>query len=109
MTAMSSNRPPAFALSPRAEQDLEEIWRYTAENWSLKQADSYVKDLFGTFRLLASMPEMARERTEFQPPVRIHLHQSHLVVYLATASGIDVVRILGGRQDWHAILNEIDQ
>lgn len=29
-------------LSPAAEADLDAIWDYTADNWSIAQADSYV-------------------------------------------------------------------
>jgi len=42
-----------YLLSPRAETDLEEIWHYTAERWSVKQAESYTNDIFDTFERLA--------------------------------------------------------
>ncbi len=32
---------PGYRLSPLARTDLEDIWRYTFENWSLEQADRY--------------------------------------------------------------------
>lgn len=105
---MSSAKPPAYALAPKAEADLETIWRYTAQTWSIKQADTYVRELTGTFSLIASMPEMARERREFNPPVRIHVNQSHLVVYLLRDPGIVILRVLGGQQDWVSILNDAE-
>ena len=39
----------SYALSPLAEIDLEDIWLYTFQNWSLAQADSYHRDLIATF------------------------------------------------------------
>ncbi|WP_323122551.1 type II toxin-antitoxin system RelE/ParE family toxin, partial [Burkholderia alba] len=35
----------AVRLTPLAEADLEDIWTYTFEQWSLEQAERYVGDL----------------------------------------------------------------
>lgn len=58
--------------------------------------------------MLAAMPEMARERMEFSPPVWIHPHGRHLIVYRTRHDHIEIVRVLGGEQDWLAILNRLD-
>lgn len=54
--------------------------------------------------MIASMPLLARERAEFDPPIRVHHHQSHLVIYTISNNQIDIIRILGGRQVWQVIL-----
>ncbi|MCW0183083.1 MAG: type II toxin-antitoxin system RelE/ParE family toxin [Zavarzinia sp.] len=100
--------PPAYRLSPRALADLEDIWRYTAATWSIEQADRYVDDLTRAFETVARMPTLARERGEFTPPVRIHVHQSHLIVYTIADTDIVILRLLGGRQDWLSILKAAD-
>lgn len=105
---MSSGRPPAYRLTPRALSDLDDIWRFSAERWSVDRADIYLDELVRTFELIASVPTLARERPEFTPPVRIHSHGSHLIVYSAEADGVVVFRLLGSRQDWAAILNAAD-
>lgn len=105
---MTSNKPLSYRLKPKALEDLEEIWRYTAETWSLSQADIYQDALANSFKLIAGMPEVARERMEFDPPVRIHVHQSHLIVYIILDEHIEIVRVLGGRQDWHTILQALE-
>jgi toxin ParE1/3/4 len=33
---------PEYRLTPRAERDLEDIWRYTTKRWSADQAETYV-------------------------------------------------------------------
>lgn len=104
---MSSADPLRVQLSPKALEDLEDIWRYTAETWSIEQADTYVDALSHVFNIIAAMPTMARERLEFDPPVRIHVHQNHLIVYTAYDDHINVLRLLGGKQDWRAILRAI--
>ncbi|MCD1636377.1 type II toxin-antitoxin system RelE/ParE family toxin [Martelella mediterranea] len=93
-----------YRLTPKAFEDLDEVWRYTAENWSLDQADHYIDGLAQAFDMIASMPLLARERIEFDPPIRVHHHQSHLVIYTINKNQIDIIRILGGRQDWQVIL-----
>ena len=34
-----------YELSRLAEKDLENIWKYTFENWSLKQAGNYINQV----------------------------------------------------------------
>lgn len=91
-------------LSPQADRDLEDIWRYTAETWSLRQADFYIDEIEALFALIAGMPGIAREWTEFDPPVRLFPHGQHVIVYRVEGDGVLVVRILGGKQDCRRML-----
>jgi len=50
--------------------------------------------------LLAANPLMGRLRTELRRPVRLHRFRSHVIVYLDENTGILVLRVLHGRQDW---------
>jgi toxin ParE1/3/4 len=108
MSAMSSDRERPYGLAPQARTDLENIWRYTAETWSIKQADKYLRELTAVFKLIGSIPMMARERKEFSPPVHTHVHDRHLIVYVIDDSKVEIVRFLGGRQDWMSILNDAE-
>lgn len=101
---MSSDETAPYRLTPQAIDDLDDIWRFTAETWSIEQADRYVDALTRVFEALAAFPTMTRERTEFDPPVRIHTHQGHLVVYTVAGEHMTVLRLLGGRQDWMTVL-----
>ncbi|WP_425073714.1 type II toxin-antitoxin system RelE/ParE family toxin [Sagittula sp. S175] len=91
-------------LTPAALGDLEDIWRYTADLWSEHQAERYVDGLATTFETLRAMPEIARERPEFRPPVRVHPSGEHVVVYHVKGDALEVIRVLGGRQNWRAVL-----
>ena len=95
-------------LTPRAEADLEDIWRYSSGEWGPEQADHYVDALAETFRALCETPGMARERLELSPPARVHPTGRHVVVYLVEGETLMVVRVLGGRQDWAAVLSKVD-
>lgn len=105
---MSFDEARLYRLAPRALDDLDDIWRYTAETWSVAQADHYTDDLARIFETLAALPTLARERTEFDPPVRIHTHESHLIIYVLADDRVVIVRVLGGRQDWVSILKAAD-
>ena len=54
--------------------------------------------------MLLRHPEMAREYTEIDPPVRLHPYRSHLIVYRIDADHLAVIRILHARQHWQALL-----
>lgn len=105
---MKPGRPSHYRLTPRAISDLEEIWLYSADAWSIAQADRYADSFAQSFETILSMPEIARERAEFTPPVRVHPSGQHLVLYRIEADHILVIRILGGRQDWAALLKALD-
>jgi len=62
--------------------------------------------LVAVFDLLADNPKIARERTEFNPPVRLHSYQAHLIVYIENADEILVIRVLHRRQDWQRYLSQ---
>jgi toxin ParE1/3/4 len=89
-------------LRPRALDDLEAIWLYTATRWSADEADAYIRRLTAGLDLLAGQPELARERHELTPPVRIHPVAAHLIVYRIEPDHLDVIRIRHGGEDWAA-------
>lgn len=101
---MTAARSVRYRLAPAAEADLEGIWRYTAQTWSVTQADRYLDSIEKTFDTLLSMPEIARERTEFQPPVRVYPSGQHLIIYRIEPDYIAILRVLSGRQNWQALL-----
>ena len=101
---MGAVRPSHYRLTPAAEADLTDIWLYTTEHWFVAQADRYIDGLESTFETLLSMPEIARERPEFDPPVRIHPSAQHVIIYRIEGNYLTILRVLGGRQNWQAVL-----
>jgi toxin ParE1/3/4 len=90
----------AYRFTPAAQSDLADIWSYTAQTWSAAQADAYVSGIRKTLGILLDSPEIARERTEIIPSVRIHRHRSHIIVYRIEIPYLAVIRIRHGREDW---------
>ncbi|ETA53163.2 type II toxin-antitoxin system RelE/ParE family toxin [Ponticoccus alexandrii] len=95
-----------WVIRPAAETDMSNIWHYGADNWGIEQADRYTDGLFALFDLLTDFPEMARERREFSPAVRIHPSGVHLVIYRTDGQGIEIIRVLHAHQKLTAFLLE---
>jgi Plasmid stabilization system protein len=89
-----------------AEQDLIEIWLYTYNEWGELQADLYLDSFEQALDLIAGQPRICRLREEFDPPVRIYLHQRHLIVYWEINDGIEVIRVLHEGMDVDARIEE---
>lgn len=107
MTVPDMQGAPGWTIRPAAQDDLAAIWTAGAAEWGAAQADRYIDTLFSVFDLLAAFPQMARERRELRPNVRIHPSGAHLVIYQTTAdaaSGIEVIRLLHAHQDLTAYL-----
>ncbi|KPQ20561.1 MAG: toxin-antitoxin system ParE family toxin component [Halomonas sp. HL-93] len=65
---MTTGDITVYRLTPKAEDDLEAIWRYSAEAWSAAKADTYLDALIATVETIVATPTLARERTDFDPP-----------------------------------------
>lgn len=96
--------PRQVLFRPKAEADLNDIWTYGLSEWSRGQVVAYLEGLDAALALLCSFPEMARERAEFVPPVRLYPYRAHVVVYMVAERHLDVIRVLHGKSDWHSVL-----
>ncbi|MCB1677560.1 MAG: type II toxin-antitoxin system RelE/ParE family toxin [Halioglobus sp.] len=94
-----------FKISRNAERDLCKIARFTQDTWGREQRRKYLSGLHATFQLLAKNPLIARERREFDPVVRIHQYEHHLIVYLDCHRHILIVRVLHENMDIDEQLN----
>ena len=54
-------------LTPAAVQDLEDIWRDTAQRWSVSQAERYIDHLTACFEALAQAPLSAPACDHIRP------------------------------------------
>jgi toxin ParE1/3/4 len=89
-----------YVLSPAARADLDSIWDYTAETWSIDQAESYVLGIRAGCEALASGQRRGRSAEDIRPGYRKLAVGSHFLFYRMTDDGaVDVVRILHQRMD----------
>lgn len=97
---MADGPVSAYRLTPAAQGDLEAIWRFTANRWSVRQAEAYLSGLRDVLEDLIANPRMARERFELTPPVRVHPYGSHIIIYMIETDHLAVVRIRHSRENW---------
>lgn len=94
-----------YRLSVLAEQDLEGIWRYVAEDASPTTADRLIDAIVERFDLLAEQPALGRRRPEFGTDVRSFVVESH-VIYYRPDGDVVIARVLHGRRDQAAAWTE---
>ncbi len=86
-----------YCLSPRAQEDLSEIWDYSAERWRFDQADSYLHLLQRAIEAVAADPRKGTSCDEVRAGYRKYPAGSHMLLYRQSQDGIDIVRVLHGR------------
>jgi len=90
----------AYRLSRKAEDDLIQLFVTGARDFGIAQAEAYFAGLETTFAFLSDHPRAARERAEITPPIRVHPHKAHLIVYAIRGDDILILRVRHGREDW---------
>ena len=88
-----------YLLSNEAKIDLENIWIYTFENWSIEQADRYHSLIYREIEFLATKPESGKDFKHIRKGYRYSKVKSHLVFYKYTSSEIEIIRILHENMD----------
>ena len=89
----------SYRLTPKAQDDLENIYRYSYENFGERQADSYYDGLLECFDLLSENPRLGREYDAIEQGLRRHEHERHVIYYEIEDRGVLILRILGANQD----------
>ncbi len=96
-----------YRISARAILDLEEIWIYTAENWSIEQADKYYQSLISEIEYVAKFFDSGKPITKIRFGYRSTKVSSHIVFYKKSDdSKVEIVRILHERMDLKRRLDE---
>jgi toxin ParE1/3/4 len=95
----------AYELSPEARDDLQEIWVYVAQD-NPAVADKLEGDIYAACELPAKSPHLGHKRPDLtEEPVLFWTVRGHyLVIYLAEAESLKIVRILHGARNVFAEL-----
>ena len=90
-----------YRLSKKARKDLQGIWLYSNRNWSLEQADIYVRLLLDEMERLAANPGSGRNRSDLRANYKCSPIKSHLIFYqtISRKKEIEIIRILHKRMD----------
>lgn len=89
-----------YFFTRKALEDLTEIWNYTYDNWSEKQADNYYSILLYTCRDLAENQYSGKHYKIVQDNLFGFKAGRHIIFYrIISENEIEVVRILHEMMD----------
>ena len=89
-----------YIISEKALEDLNNIWNYTAENWSLEQANRYYNLIVDEIEYVSENFEATKDFGYIRKNYKFSKVKSHLVFYKKTKNTeMEVVRILHERMD----------
>lgn len=94
-------------LRQKAIDDLNDIWNYTFEKWSAKQADNYYAAIKLACNGIGQNPDVGREYEGINKDLLGLKSGKHIIFYKQTSEEIiEVIRILHERMDLKNRLNE---
>lgn len=86
-------------IKPKAEEDLGEIYEYTAMRWGIDQAEKYQDDLYEGMLLVAEQDGLGKEYAYTKLPYRkLHVNR-HLIFYRVEDQSCLIIRVLHDRMD----------
>jgi toxin ParE1/3/4 len=89
-----------YELTKKAVEDLSDIWNYTSENWSERQADTYYQLLIESFTEISEKPILGKNFDAIIESLRGFKVGRHIVFYREIeGKNIEIVRILHDHMD----------
>ena len=86
-------------FTQQADADIIDSYLYGIVKFGRTQADRYERGLRQVIDIIADNPRIAAERLEYDPPVRIHHHAKHRIIYLIEDTHVLIVRVLRDEVD----------
>ena len=89
-----------YELTNKAVSDLNDIWEYTVEKWSEKQADKYYDMLLDSCQDIANNPTLGKNYEGVKNELFGFKVNKHVIFYrILKNRPIEITRILHGRMD----------
>lgn len=97
-----------YKISNEAENDLENIWLYTFENWSKGQADRYYNLILDEIEYIAESPEAGKDYSHVRKGYLRSKVKSHFIFYKINKNEnlIEIIRVLHQQMDIESRLND---
>ncbi len=84
-----------YKLTNKAVDDLNEIWDYTADEWSEEQADKYYEMLLNSCQNIASNPDLGKNSRGITEDLFALKSIRHVIFYRKRKSDpVEITRIL---------------
>ena len=96
-----------YIINEKALDDINKIWIYTAETWSIEQADRYYNLIFDEIEFIVENFKLARDFGETRKSYKYSKVKSHLIFFKKDKNNeIEVIRVLYERMDIENRLTE---
>ena len=92
-------KPLPYVVSKKAVYDLEEIWFYTVEKWSVEQADRYYQLIFEEINYICRHINTGKSMEHVRKGYRASKVKSHLIFYRVERDRVEIIRVLHERMD----------
>lgn len=84
-----------YTVSEEALKDIDNIWIYTLENWSLEQADRYYNLIWDEIEYISMHFTSGRDFGHIRKGYRYSKVKSHLIFYKKSKDGkTEIIRVL---------------
>ncbi len=89
-----------YSISEKANQDIEKIWLYTFENWSLEQADRYYNLILDDIEFISEIFESGKSADYIKKGYRSSIVKSHIIFFKKSRRNIvEIIRVLHQKMD----------
>jgi len=97
-----------YKISVEAKSDIEKIWLYTFENWSLEQADRYFNLIMDEIEYIAENPNSGKDFNDVRKGYLRTRIKSHFIFYKVNKKKgeVEIIRVLHQRMDIENRLND---
>jgi toxin ParE1/3/4 len=96
-----------YVVSPKADEDIFEIWRYLYERAGIEVANRVEAKVYGAFETLAQNPRVVHKRSDLTTHrVLFFTVYSYMIVY-RPGTPLDIARVLHGKRDLKRILENL--
>jgi len=96
-----------YKLTNEAVEDLTNIWNYTFDKWSEKQADTYYEMLLENCQYIADNPKIGKPYDDIKKNIFGLKANRHIIFYrILIENPVEITRILHERMDLKNRLNE---
>ena len=99
-------KPLPYVISKKAISDLEEIWSYTVELWSVAQADRYYGLIIDEISYICKNINAGKPMDHVRKGYRASKVKSHLIFYRVNNNTVEIIRILHERMDTDSRLTD---
>ncbi|MDZ7628328.1 MAG: type II toxin-antitoxin system RelE/ParE family toxin [Parvularculaceae bacterium] len=94
-------------FTKEADADIIRLYIEGAERFGAPEAEKYIAGFEAACAFIERSPLAVRERSEFEPPMRIHPYRSHVIIFVVEEGGVLVIRVRHAREDWASNPSEV--